>query len=338
MSNFKAIFMKKNLTHLFAVLCMVSFFTACSKDDDASSGDWKDISKAYDNTKTLVLKMDEATIPVNGKSVTIEASSAEKASVTLTNVLPESKAVVISADMKAMDGTFALSGEATVGECVVSINGTVKEGVATVVYTRKLSSAVVGNWKLKAGTDAIYLNIITGNAMIDGLVQKAAPAVSGLIWSKVSDVAVYLPENGVFGVSWRKQGESTDMDLSAVMSMFSIQYCVVDDKFMLALDKNYIDIVVGLAGAQLQEMGIPMEEIMSLLVDLGGYYGLPLNMRQNGKDAIMYVDKGTVIPVLTIAAPMIKPMLPEEYRMLVDLALGLLPNAQALDLGLVLTK
>lgn len=328
--------MRKNLTYLFAVLCIVSFFTACSKDDesDASGG----VSGTYDNSKTLTLKMGEVTIPVGGKSVIIDATSAEKASVTLMNVIPESKTVVINADLKKVDGVTTLTGSATVGECGVFINGTVKDGIASIFYQRELSSPVVGTWNLKAGAGAIYMNIVTGNPTIDGLVGKVTPMISGLIWEKVSDVTVYLPKNGIFGVSWRKQGESEDTNLGAVMSMFGIQYCVVDGKFILAIDKNYIDTVIGLAGPKLQEMGIPVEEIMKMLVDLGGYYGLPLSMKQDGNEATMYVDKSMVVPILTMAAPIIKPMVPTDYQLFVDLALQLLPSAKSLDFGLVLTK
>ena len=57
----------------------MGFFTACGDDDDSSSsGNWQDLSKTYEG-KSVYLVMGEVTIPVDGKSVVIAASSAEKA-------------------------------------------------------------------------------------------------------------------------------------------------------------------------------------------------------------------------------------------------------------------
>lgn len=120
--------MRKSLLYVFAVICTMGFFTACGDDDDSSSsGNWQDLSKTYEG-KSVNLVMGEVTIPVDGKSVVIAASSAEKVSVTLNNIIPENKSVVIDAALKEADGTYTFTGESTVGDCVVSVNGTVKGG------------------------------------------------------------------------------------------------------------------------------------------------------------------------------------------------------------------
>ena len=97
--------------------------------------------------------------------------------------------------------------------------------------------------------------------------------------------------------------------------MASIQYCVVDGKFMVAVDKNYVTVLTTLlqqaAGDKLEAAGISIDEIMKLLVDLGGYYGLPLNMKVDGSEATFYADKDLIVPVLTMIAPILKPMVPE---------------------------
>lgn len=286
--------------------------------------------------------MGEVTIPVDGKSVVIAASSAEKASVTLNNIIPENKSVAIDAALKEADGTYTFTGESTVGDCVVSVNGTVKGGVASVVYTRKLTSSIVGNWSLKAGAGAIYANIVTGNSTIDNLVPMIKPAIGNLIWGKVSVVNVNLPEDGIFDVSWRPIGASEDKGIGEITKMASIQYCVVDGKFMVAVDKNYVTVLTTLlqqaAGDKLEAAGISIDEIMKLLVDLGGYYGLPLNMKVDGSEATFYADKDLIVPVLTMIAPILKPMVPENYQQMVDMVLQLLPNAKTLEFGLNFTK
>lgn len=79
--------MRKSLLYVFAVICTMGFFTACGDDDDSSSsGNWQDLSKTYEG-KSVNLVMGEVTVPVDGKSVVIAASSAEKASVTLNNIV-----------------------------------------------------------------------------------------------------------------------------------------------------------------------------------------------------------------------------------------------------------
>lgn len=49
--------MKKNLFFVFTMLCALSFFTACSDDDDNKTDDgWKAISATY-TAETLKLTM-----------------------------------------------------------------------------------------------------------------------------------------------------------------------------------------------------------------------------------------------------------------------------------------
>ena len=88
----------------------------------------------------------------------------------------------------------------------------------------------------------------------------------------------------------------------------------------------------------MEDAGISIDEIMKLLVDLGGYYGLPLNMKVVGSEATFYSDKDLFVPVLTMIAPILKPMVPENYQPMVDMVLQLLPNAQVLEFGLNFTK
>ena len=96
------------------------------------------------------------------------------------------------------------------------------------------------------GVEAIYANIVTGNSTIDDLMRMIKPAISNLIWGKVSAVNVNLPEDGIFDVSWRPIGASEDKGIGEITKMASIQYCVVDGKFMVAVDKNYVTVLTTL--------------------------------------------------------------------------------------------
>lgn len=48
--------MKKNLLYLFALICSVSLFTACSDDDEKTDDSWKAVSATY-SAETLKLKL-----------------------------------------------------------------------------------------------------------------------------------------------------------------------------------------------------------------------------------------------------------------------------------------
>ena len=78
--------MKKNLFFVFTMLCALSFFTACSDDDDNKTDDgWKAISATY-TAETLKLTMGGT--EVADQSVKVDASSAEQATITLANLIP----------------------------------------------------------------------------------------------------------------------------------------------------------------------------------------------------------------------------------------------------------
>ena len=68
--------MKKNLFFVFTMLCALSFFTACSDDDDNKTDDgWKAISATY-TAETLKLTMGGT--EVADQSVKVDASSARQ--------------------------------------------------------------------------------------------------------------------------------------------------------------------------------------------------------------------------------------------------------------------
>lgn len=89
--------MKKNLFFVFTMLCALSFFTACSDDDDNKTDDgWKAISATY-TAETLKLTMGGT--EVADQSVKVDASSAEQATITLANLIPGEAEVKIEAKM-----------------------------------------------------------------------------------------------------------------------------------------------------------------------------------------------------------------------------------------------
>lgn len=138
--------MKKNLFFVFTMLCALSFFTACSDDDDNKTDDgWKAISATY-TAETLKLTMGGT--EVADQSVKVDASSAEQATITLANLIPGEAEVKIEAKMVKTGESYALEGSNTNDLRTVSAKGTVEAGVLTLDATLKITAPIAGTWKL----------------------------------------------------------------------------------------------------------------------------------------------------------------------------------------------
>lgn len=338
--------MRKKGIYLFALVCLAVFFTACKDDDDKNGkGGWENLSGTYEGAQKLAIKLNEMTLPVGYKSVTVSAASAEKASVVLTNILPETPALTLDVALTEKAGAYSFAGEAAVADGTVTATGSFQGEMLTVSLSRKVTSPATGTWKLKfitSGTTkaaAVYAHIVTGNATIDQTIQLMLPSLGALIAGKVEAVTPVLASDGIFSVTWRKVGASEDSGLPEnIAAAISFQYCVLDGKVLLAIDKNYVELAGAFLGDQLAKYGLKVEDITKLLVDLGGYYAVPLEMKTEGNEATFYVNKALVVPVATVAAPIVTPLLPENIQPLVPTLVKLLPTAEALDFGLVFTK
>lgn len=139
--------MKKNLFLLLALLCSVTFFTACGDDEDTS---WQQIPKEE-------IKGENATLTVNGETVAngavkFETKSVEQAVVTLSNVIIAYPQVAVDVTMeKQADGSFNFSGE---------------KGMTTVPGTRATAAQPI-----------IATVKVTGNVTLDGKVKVEASTV-----------------------------------------------------------------------------------------------------------------------------------------------------------------
>lgn len=337
--------MKKSVLYLFTVLCALSFFTACSDDDDSSKKGWEGLSQTYEGSKALDIKLRETALPLGNKSVVVEATSASQATLTLNNVIPDAQALKVEASLNEANGVYTVSGENTVNECTIALNGTFDNGKLSLVISRKMSSSVVGTWNMKISTNSsnvaaaqVYANIVTGNTQIDAMIgAMAAPMVGPMITKKVELVTAVLDENGIFGAAWKSVGTDKETDISTYTNALSIQYCIVDGKLMIAVDKAYIELLQ-LLSEQLAKYGLTVESITGLLTDLGGYYAIPVDMTLTENEATFYLSKSFLLPVIELATPIITPMIPEKLQETVSSLLALLPTAQFLDFGLVFEK
>ena len=55
--------MKKNLLYLFALICSVSLFTACSDDDEKTDDSWKAVSATYSAETLKSVSYTHLTLP-----------------------------------------------------------------------------------------------------------------------------------------------------------------------------------------------------------------------------------------------------------------------------------
>jgi len=330
-----------SLLTLFSLFCL---FTACDDDDTTGGTSWDSISKTYQN-KNLEAKINGMTVISAGKEVIVSASSPTEAKLTFINLLPDTEEVSISAKLSNTNEQYTVSGELKLDNCTITVNGVIDNlGILQLNINRELSTPIIGEWKLNmiangnALSADVYAYVSTGTEL-DGLINSlAGPLVGQLIGGKVSAVNISFDSKGTLDFSWRKLGANQDTSLpKEYLQALNIQYVVKDDLLLLAIDKNYISLLE-LAAAQLEELGIKTEDILSILEDIGGYYAIPLHIRNNGTTTTFYLSKEVTAPVLEILTPILLPMLEENMRPLVENLLKLLPTAQALDFGLVFTK
>lgn len=334
--------MKKNFFYLFTVLCTLSFFTACSDDDDEKVDDsWKAVSATY-KAETLILN-DVAGKAESTETVKVDATSAEAASVVLGNIVVGEPEVKVDAKLvKAADESYTLSGESSNSDRVVSVAGSVKDGILTIKTAVKITSPLVGVWKLKIAEDTNNSNALTADVIFnietpDGsgaIIADVAKSIIGqLIAQKVESVTVTYGENGKLGIAFKSIGTDGSGDkIQAIISMLDLRYYVktTDGKsqLYLAVNKSLLEMGGAVMGEEM------MAAVKGLLVDAGNYYGLPLNMKVENNYAQFYLSKdliGKLLPILT-------PLIPEDYKGMIEGMLPMIESATVLDFGLGFTK
>jgi len=352
--------MKKNLLYLFTLLCSFSLFIACSDDDDDDGPvvppvdeSWKELSDTY-KSATLDLKLEGWTLSSTDgaeKTAVVNATSAEAATVKLNNVIPENKEVSINATLTKANDLYSIAGETTVDACKVAISGNFSaDGKLTLTATRTLSSAITGNLALLF-TEAelnpvdepgkmypyvpVHWKAVTGNEEVDAQLAAIGPMLGKLIAEKVSAVNVKLGANGLFDVNWIKVGETDPTGIPAEIAPLvgNIYYTVKDGTLSVVLDKSLLSLAEMFAGL-LEQYGINVADLLGLMTDMGGYYGLPMSYVQAENGVITFMmGKDQLLGILNVLGPILIPMLPEEMQGLGEL-LQLLPTAQELELGL----
>lgn len=308
--------MKKNLFFVFTMLCALSFFTACSDDDDNKTDDgWKAISATY-TAETLKLTMGGT--EVADQSVKVDASSAEQATITLANLIPGEAEVKIEAKMVKTGESYALEGSNTNDLRTVSAKGTVGAGVLTLDATLKITAPIAGTWKLAEiakDESETFVSMVWEAAegtMLGFLPVTSIPNIAegfGSIALVQVLQSVTFQEDGQIVASISKAGVDLNKPVTPVWETSEpgyASYNVTDKQILVFLD------ITKIMGSLKSKAAIdPLEQIMALLQN-----GIPVNyeIASDGKSARVYIDKALV--------SQIAPLLPTLAELIGDDALN----------------
>lgn len=325
--------MKKNFLYLFTVLCTLSFFTACSDDDDKSDDNWKAVSATY-KAETLILNGIEGKAE-STETVKVDATSAEAASVVLGNIVVGEPEVSVDAKLtKAADDSYTLTGENSTSDRVVSVQGSVKSGKLTITASVKITSPVVGVWKLKIADGAadVIANVEPVDAATGMMIAALKGQLGQLIAQKVESVTVTYGEDGKLGIAFKTTAVGNGDMIMAIINMLDPRYYVKttdgNSQLYLAINKSILDQAGAAMGSEM------IETVKSLLVETGNYYSLPINMKVESNNAEFYESKDFIAKIL----PVITPLLPAEVQSMLAQFTPVIQNATTLDFGLGFTK
>lgn len=325
--------MKKNFLYLFTVLCTLSFFTACSDDDDKSDDNWKAVSATY-KAETLILNGTEGKAE-STETVKVDATSAEAASVVLGNIVVGEPEVSVDAKLtKAADDSYTLTGENSTSDRVVSVQGSVKSGKLTITASVKITSPVVGVWKLKIADGAadVIANVEPVDAATGMMIAALKGQLGQLIAQKVESVTVTYGEDGKLGIAFKTTAAGNGDMIMAIINMLDPRYYVKttdgNSQLFLAINKSILDQAGAAMGSEM------IETVKSLLVETGNYYSLPINMKVENNNAEFYESKDFIAKIL----PVITPLLPAEAQSMLAQFTPVIQNATTLDFGLGFTK
>lgn len=313
--------MKKNLFFVFTMLCALSFFTACSDDDDNKTDDgWKAISATY-TAETLKLTMGGT--EVADQSVKVDASSAEQATITLANLIPGEAEVKIEAKMVKTGESYALEGSNTNDLRTVSAKGTVGAGVLTLDATLKITAPIAGTWKLAEIAKDESETFVSGpvsmvweaaeGTMLGFLPVTSIPNIAegfGSIALVQVLQSVTFQEDGQIVASISKAGVDLSKPVTPVWETSEPGYASYNgrtDKQILV----FLDITKIMGSLKSKAAIDPLEQIMALLQN-----GIPVNyeIASDGKSARVYIDKALV--------SQIAPLLPTLAELIGDDALN----------------
>jgi hypothetical protein len=336
------------------------FVACCGGDDDPVEVDdsWKNLSKTYqvdENEITLAGAL-TVTLSGEGRSVTVSATSAEAAKLTLTNIVPDGAAISIDGGLTKANDLYSITGETTINGCKIAVSGNFDaDGKLTLAVTRTMTTPITGDWKLLITEEEllpeeapgvtipyvpVYWKAVTGDAEIDAELKGDGIWLGIMIANSVTAVDVTFSPEGTFDVTWTKVGETTPtgMPLHVLGFLGNIFYVVRDGAVFIALDGSIVGKALDMVAPILEEAGISnVDGILHSLMPLtGGYYVLPIAYEQTEGVTIFKLEKAQLLTVLEILAPLLAET-PEDLAEF-EQHFPLLLEARELEFGLPFVK
>ena len=159
--------MKKNWLYLFALICSVALFTACS-DDETPTLPVTDINATYTSTDaTNVLELTYAGVVTTGKSVTFNSADGQTATITMTGapndllgsltgvtvnnagVIPGESSTTLNVTLVPVGETgYTFSGTDDSNRRTVEYSGAIEQGKLTLDVTANFDNNLIGTWNL----------------------------------------------------------------------------------------------------------------------------------------------------------------------------------------------
>lgn len=280
--------MKKNLLYLFALICSVSLFTACS-DDDAP-----DYSGTYKG-ETLVLKLAGETL--EEKEVVLNSTE-----IVLKDVILGEESTTIPV---TFDGT-KFTGSNVGDNRTVSIEGSIENLKMTAEVTMKITSPIVGKWAIsseidedgsKRVTDGIYFDLDKDKTYdfffspydAETYAKEFNNTVGGLLGGLLVDIT--LKEDGTIVATYNAGNPLDPSKLEIKESPANaVRYYIKDNQIYLVPN---MDVLMAKSDNTI--------DIAAILKN-----GLPLNLIVSGDDNfVAYVTKAQMVPFVGFLKPLI---------------------------------
>ena len=359
--------MKKNFLYLFTVLCTLSFFTACSDDDDPKDPTVLDVNAAYSGDKLDLKYSDSALL---GKEITFDTKDGKTATITmkglfsLSDIMPKSTAAAPSMAPGVIPGevtttisnvplilsgeTYTFEGEYTGASGVkASYSGEVKKDKLTMAVKATMpTNDLVGTWTLApfAPTTGSLPMVMAWKSetplKIDAhMLDENIPAGT-IIDIKIEDLLAKMNVNpmvsglltGVLqSITYKEDGNIVASYKKAGASDWTTSPINLA-QYYIANGKMYVQLNI----AQIMDLVASSKADNNPLAGLMAYLsaGIPLSYTvENGKAQIT-ADKELLLPILgllsneTIAGLIMKAV-PEEQLPLVQGLMAQLPGILA---------
>lgn len=261
--------MRKNLFYVFALVCSMGLFTACSDDDDKS---WQEIPQTEipAGTEGVTFKVNGTEYSTGSVQMTVKNSS--EAVVSLKNVIPGYGEVPVSVDLqKQSDGSFNFAGETNLTTppsmvtrmpqtaptiFIVSLDGNItKEGKVTVTATTNLSEraqgGLAGTWNLlgkfpqnemgMATTAPLWITWSAKDAEKPNL-ENAAYMISALMGTSIMYNLLGNVTFGADGNITANYNNTKELDMETVMGYLNgMNYDDENNITLAKLNKNWAD-------------------------------------------------------------------------------------------------